>query len=406
MIRSPFYTLSLLILTGAVLVGCATVIPPEYESTEKGKVLSGPILALAGDGDMLIAANPDGIYTSMEGGEWVGLEVPGLPSQGRVSTLAVRGGEICVGTAGEGLYILRNGTWEVRTARYGGLPDDNVLSLAYDGADEGLPGSSLWVGTADGIAVRRMNTWSLHRPGEGWLVDLAGKSTGDTEKTYLGPGYELGTRGQDARYFKPPVTAIGVGPDRVVFGNGSSRIAVVGPFGAATINFKGNVKIISLLVDEAAIWAGTTGGLVWGGLYGVAEGTPWPAHRNIVRWTGRLFGARNSQPYQYRWHLVGYSTAMVPSLAMIDDSLWVAYGEYDDSQQLVQTEERGKDLKPIIDVRRFVGINEYIARKDPLVYESYGKNVGISGNPTVVLPQPDRGKLWVGTTKGLYRLER
>jgi ligand-binding sensor domain-containing protein len=393
-------------MISALLSGCATVLPPEYGPTGRDRELPGPILALGGEGDVIIAANPDGIHVRAGDGTWKKWEVPGIRNYGKVTTLAVRDGEICIGTDGDGLHIYKDDTWEVRTARYGGLADDSVLSIAYDGNREGLPGDNLWVGTGEGIAVRRSGEWSVYRPGKNWLTDLAGDEEAYDGKTYLGPGYDLGGKSEDSKYFKPPVTAIGVGPDRVVFGNSESRIAVVAPFGTATIFFPADADITSLLVEKSVVWVGTNGGLVWGGLKGVALGEPWPAHRMGVFWTGRLFDTRNSEPFLYRWHLVGYNTARVPHLSLDGDSLWVVYGKPDSRKPPTLTGETEENPIQVTSVRRYANIGDYIARKEAFVYESYGKNVGISGYPTVIQLLPDRGELWVGTTRGLYRLKR
>lgn len=406
MARPCYRILGCLLLVVALVTACATVLPPEYVSSENGRELPGPILALAGEGNIVIAANPDGVHIRRPDGEWDRLEVPGISNYRKVTSLAVGQGEICVGTDGEGLYILSGGTWEVKTARYGGLPDDSVQTLAYDGDQDGLPGSNLWVGTDSGIAVRAMGQWTIYKPGDKWLVDLAGDSPKDVEKTYIGSGYKLGQKGEDSRYFRPPVTAIGIGPDRVVFGNNDSRIAIAGPAGVSIVRMLEDIGIVSLQVEDSVIWVGTTGGLVWGGVAGEVVGEPWPAYRNNVFWMGRLFGTRNSRPYEYRWNLVGFNTGKVPSIAVSGDSLWVAYGKRDGKGKPVLFERGDTERKPITDVRRYINVHEYIARKEAFAYESYGKNDGISGDPTAVLNFPDRGELWIGTAKGLYRLER
>jgi hypothetical protein len=394
------------VLTTALITGCATVLPPEYGPTGRDSDLPGPILALAGEGEIIVAANLEGVHVRATDGTWKRWEVPGISNYGKVTALAARKGEVCVGTNGEGLHIYKDGAWEVRTARYGGLPDDTVWSLAYDGDHEGLPGDNLWVGTGEGVAVRRSGTWSLHSPGKSWLTDLAGDESSRNDKTYLGPGYDLGGKGEDSKYFRAPVTAIGVGPDRVVFGNGNSRIAVVTLTGTATIFFPAGVDINSLLVEEGVIWAGTNGGLVWGGLSGTAKGTPWPSHRPDVSWMGRLFGTRNSIPFEYLWHLVGYNTTNVPSMKLSGDSLWVVYGKPDGKRPPNLSGEREGEEILNTGVRRFININDYIERKKPFAYESYGKNVGISGDPTLVLTSADRSELWIGTTRGLYWLKK
>jgi ligand-binding sensor domain-containing protein len=367
-------------------------------------------LALAGEDKILIAANPNGVHVRTDDGRWDRLDVPGISKYSRVTSLAVNKGEICVGTDGEGLHILTGGTWEVKTARYGGLPDDSVWSLAYDGENDGMPGENLWVGTSKGIALRSMGKWSTYEPGKKWLEDLVGDKTGAAESTYIGSGYKLGGKGDIRRFFKPAVTSIGVGPDRVVFGNRTSRIAIIRPEAAATVYFLEGVEINELLVEKAVLWVGTSKGLFWGGLTGEVRGAPWPSHRNSLQWTGRLFGTRNSKPYLYRWHLVGYNTAKVPSMVLSDDALWVVYGKTGKSKLSIQSKQDDVDKKmitdPIMDVRRLVNVHEYIKRKEAFSYESYGKNAGISGEATVILSRPEGDEIWLGTAKGLYRLEK
>jgi len=406
MVRSLCRITIFLFLAAAVLGGCATILPPEYGSGGGVRELPGPILALDGKDGFIIAANGEGIYTKDGNGEWKRWEIPGIKDYRRVTTLAVRGSEVCVGTEGEGLHIYRDGTWEVRTARYGGLPDDSVLSIAYDGSAEGLPGDNLWVGTREGITLRRDGEWSVYMPGKNWLTDMAGDEPERKDKTYLGPGYDLGGKGEDSKYFRPPVTAIGVGPDSVVFGNPNSQMAIVAPYGTATIFFTADAEITSLRAEKGIIWAGTNGGLLWGGLEGVAEGTPWPTLRLDATWNGRLFGTRNTQPFQYRWHLVGYNITRVPFMSLSEDSLWVVYGKPDSKNPPRLAGDEGETVALNPDVRRYVNIKEYITRKEAFVFERYNKNAGISGYPGTVLPLPERGELWVGTTKGLYRLEK
>ena len=124
-----------------------------------------------------------------------------------------------------------------------------------------------------------------------------------------------------------------------------------------------------------------------------------------VLWKGRLFGTRNSEPFLYRWHLVGYNTSTVPDMKTDEGSLWVVYGKPDSKAPELTGE--GGEYEPLnMGVRRYVSIKDYISRKKPYVYESYGKKAGISGYPLNVLPVPERGELWIGTSKGLYRLER
>ncbi|UCG37740.1 MAG: hypothetical protein JSV00_05900 [bacterium] len=390
-----------------LLSGCGKPLPSTLEVAGNGRVLGGPVLALAGAGDVVVAANPQGVFIRKGAGSWERLEVPGIRKPGRVTSLAVSGDVIVVGTRGEGLHLLSEGTWEVKTARYGGLPDDNVYSLAFDGEDEGLPGTSLWVGTGKGIARRSDGRWQVFRPGKDWLRALAGEAGPGSEDVYVSSRFRLGERGQDARLFRPPVTAIGVGPERVVFGNRDSRLAVVQPGVFAAMTFDGRYRFSDLLVERSVIWAGTDKGLLWGGIEGEALGTPWPPTGIFEFWSGALFGSRDSRTFQYVWKILGYNTAQVADLALEGASLWVAYtspgGEdlYQPYQRAMTGEAK---TSPITDVRRYVNIGEYIARLDKPLHESYGSDEGMAGQPTALYVSRRNAEVWIGTTKGLYRL--
>jgi hypothetical protein len=395
-------SLFLLVLVAA----CATVLPSEYGPTNGRRELPGPILALAGEGNTVVAANGEGVYLREGSGEWQKLEIPGIRDLGSITALAVRGQDICVGTDGEGLFLLSEGVWEVRAARYGGLPDDHVLTIAFDGDAEGLPGDHLYVGTEKGFGVRSMGEWTIYNPEGKWLAKLAEIAPGGTGGTFLGSNFKLGAKGEDPEFFKPPITAIAVGPDKVVFGNEDSRIAMVGPGGVATVYIVNEVRISRLLVEENVVWAGTSGGLVWAGLSDKALGEPWPTLRNSVRWRGRLFSTRDARPFLFRWHLVGFNTGDVPSIAREGDSLWVVYGKPDPRMSLDVTGSEASEVKPIADVRRFLSIDDYIARKERFAYESYGKDTGISGKVMGVVVQGDTGDVLIGTDRGLYLLRK
>ncbi len=249
MFRSFFRFILSLTLFLALLSGCATPLPPTYSTTDSGRVIDGPVLALAGDGDLVVAVNHDGLFMKNGDGPWVNQEVPGVRNWSRVTCLVVDMGVMYLGSDGEGLHILSEGTWEVKTSRYGGLPDDGVLSIAIDGSEEGLPGTALWVGTRKGVAAYRDGKWSVYRPGDDWLVAMTGKSGAGAGKVYVGPGFKLGQKGKDSDRFKPPVRAISVGPDRVVFGNWNSGLAVVSENTVATLKFPRVLKFSQLEVE-------------------------------------------------------------------------------------------------------------------------------------------------------------
>jgi hypothetical protein len=402
-------------LLAIIVSGCATPLPPTYAPIGSGRVLEGPVLALAGEGDLVVAVNQDGLFIKDDDGPWIDQEVPGMSKFSRVTCLAVNKGVVYVGSDGEGLHILSEGTWEVRTSRYGGLPDDGVLSIAVDGSGEGLPGTTLWVGTRKGVAAFREGKWTVFDPDGDWLVAMTGKSGAGAGKVYVGPGYKLGQKGGDSARFRPPVSAIGVGPDRVVFGNRDSRLAIVSEDSVATITIREDLKFNHLSVDKDLIWAGTDSGLLWGGLKGRAEGKPWPTNRAYMGWSGTLFGSRDTRAFEYRWKSVGYNTAMIVGLENTGTDVWVAHRAKRGTSQAVGRfkdtffKESGTDQsasEPITDIRRYVNINEYIARKQMMRHESYGQRSDISGEPSALYIDPDSGKVYVGTTKGLWELEQ
>lgn len=402
----PKTSLAVLFLLSGILAGCATVIPAEYAAIEGKNTLPGPILALAGEGDTLVAANPDGVYLKNGAGNWKELAIPGITDPGKVTALAVMGGEICVGTNGEGLHILSEGIWEMRTQKYGGLPDDRVLSLAFDGPENGLPGKNLWVGTETGLALRGPRGWESYVPEGEWLLALTEKVIEGESSTYLGSGFGIGRKGDDSKSFRPPVTAISCGPDGVVLGGSGSGFAIIRPEGLATLSFQANVRIQDLLMEQDMIWVGTDAGLVWGGLSGKNLGTPWPAHRKSVSWTGTLFATRDARPFFYEWGVVGYNTGKVLSLAREKDSLWVSHGKPDPQSRAAFTDLEDSSARPITNLRRYLNINDHILRKEAYVYETYDGKVGIPGDATDILYLPESGGIWVGTSQGLFPLKK
>ncbi len=151
-------------------------------------------------------------------------------------------------------------------------------------------------------------------------------------------------------------------------------------------------------------------GLLWGGISREAVGRPWPTNYPQVPWIGSVSGTRDMRPFAYRWYQVGYSTANVSDLAREGSSLWVAYTGGNGSGPALGpggNQMTGEDMNdPIIDLRRFLNIGEYIARREKPVFESYGRDDGLRGDTLAVMPVPERKEIWVGTEKGLYRLER
>ena len=394
----------------ALLSGCVTPLPSTYSTIGTGRVLDGPVLALAGEGDLVVAVNHDGLFMKNGDGPWINQEVPGVRKWSRVTCLVVDKGVIYLGSDGEGLHIFSEGTWEVKTSRYGGLPDDGVLSIAIDGSEEGLPGSALWVGTRKGVAAYREGKWAVYRPDSDWLVAMTGKSGSGAGKVYVGPGFKLGQKGKDSDRFKPPIRAISVGPDRVVFGNRNSGLAVVSESAVATLKFSEAQKFTHLVVAGDVIWAGTDAGLLWGGLQGRAKGKPWPTNWAYLVWSGTLFGSRDTRDFEYRWKSVGYNTARIVGLEKSSSDLWMAYSSRGAAKaRRLQSRTRSTDENipnPITTIRRYIEIDEYISRKQTARYESYLLSSDIKGEPSALYISPDSSKVWIGTTSGLWELEQ
>ena len=325
MFRFPFHLTLSFIFFLAALAGCATPLPPTYTSTGSGSVLDGPILALAGEGDLVAAVNRDGLFVKNDNDPWINQEVPGIRKWSRITCLAVDKGVIYLGSDGEGLHIFSEGTWEVITSRNGGLPDDGVLSIAIDGSEEGLSGSALWVGTRKGVAAFKEGKWVVYKPDGDWLVAMTGKSGFGAGKVFVGPGFKLGKKGGDSGQFHPPVSAISVGPDRIVFGNRNSRLAVVSENTVAILNFRERRSFTHLEVAGDIIWAGTDAGLLRGGIKSRAVGKTWPTNRVDLGWSGTLFGSRDTREFEYRWRSVGYNTARIAGLEKRGSDLWVVH---------------------------------------------------------------------------------
>jgi len=411
MLRSFLRFILSLTLFLAFLSGCATPLPPTYSTTGTGRVLDGPVLALAGEGDLVAAVNHKGLFIKNADGPWVSQEVPGISKFSRVTCLAVDKGIIYMGSDGEGLYILSDGMWDVKTSRSGELPDDGVLSIAIDGSEDGLPGTALWVGTRKGIAAYREGKWAIYRPDSDWLVAMTGKSGAGAGKVYVGSGYKLGKEGEDSDRFKPPVWAISVGPDRVVFGNRKSSLAIVSESEVATIKFFKDIRFTHLVVEKDVIWAGSNRGLLWGGLSGHARGKPWPTNSAYLGMSGTLFGSRDTSDNDYRWKFVGYNTGRIVGLEKRSSDLWTAYSKRESPKKRVS--QKGHDefsnkelMNPIRAIRRYVAIDEYISREQQGRYENYFKSFGIKGEPTALYITPEGREVWVGTISGLWELEQ
>lgn len=412
MTKSTYNSTLTLFLSLFIISGCATPLPSTYNVTGNAGVIDGPILALAGDGNLVAAVNSDGLFIKSADGPWVNQEVPGIRRFSRVTCLAVDGGTIYLGTEGEGLHILSEGTWEVKTSRYGGFPDDDVLSIAIDGVDEGLPGKTVWVGTGKGISAFKDGSWTIYKPESDWLVAMIGKTGSGSGKVFVARGFKLGAKGDDSSKFKPPVSAISVGPDQIVFGNRNSGLAIVNEHSVAIFKLGGEHKFSHLEMDGGVIWAGTDAGLLWGGLRGHAEGKPWPTNRSYLQWSGTLFGSRDTRVFEYRWKLVGYNTAKIVGLEKRGSDVWVAHRAIGNGRHAIDRKRFSNEetelmtTDPITDIRRYVNIDEYIARKQTAKHESYGSASNIRGEPSALFVTPDNSKVWIGTTQGLWELEQ
>lgn len=404
--KFPLFILCLLVATG-----CATPLPPAYNMPGKGPELPGSVVAIVSTERQVAVANPDGVFLRKDGGKWDHLEITGLKDPSKVTCLAFFEGNLFVGTDGEGLYAFSDGSWEVVSRKYSGLPGDGVLSLAVDGEDDGLPGTTLWVGTREGIAALSDGKWKMYSPAEGWLDTLPGGTvkTADAE-VYRGGGYKLVRSEGLEDLFAPPVTVIAVGPERVVFANQTSRLALIGSGGVAVVHFLEGRRVRSLAVDENVIWVGTDKGLLWGGVSGKTAGRPWPTNYPQISWIGSFSGSRDTRPYEYGWFQLGYNSAKVNDLFLDAGSLWIAYAKGVESR--LSGNSKGSSLTgedptdPIIDLRRYLNINEYIKRMEKPAFESYGKDDGLKGEYQVVESGPQGKEVWVGTKKGLYKLER
>lgn len=393
--------------------GCSGTLPGTYkaEQNPEGNP-KGRIYAIAADGDTVIVASAEGFFLKKSGQSWSSVSVPGLKRMSTVTSLALDGDEMFIGTRGDGLYAFNGQTWEVRNARYGGLPDDYVNCLAIDGENDGLPGQNVWVGTDKGLAVRRDGKWEIYNPGGKWLTELAGKSPDESDGFHVSSGFRVGTPGDDKRSFYPPVTAISVGKKRVALGSSRSMLAIIDEGVFATMVFVEPLEIVSLLVDPNAIWCGTDKGFLWGGLAGRSKGRPYPAWHGSVQKRSTIFGSKDSRAFEYVFYRVGMNTARVVDLVKDDDDgLWVGYN----SGKPARIQKKGDQLvdgdgivgsTPVSGVRRYVSIEEFIAKKKNAKYEKYTGSYGIKGSPTALTLAGNGTDVWVGTEANLQLLRK
>jgi len=65
-----------------------------------------------------------------------------------------------------------------------------------------------------------------------------------------------------------------------------------------------------------------------------------------------------------------------------------------------------KTTPPVSGVRRYVSIDEYIAKKKNAKYEVYGGSYGVKGNPTALALAGNGVDVWVGTDSRLQLLRK
>jgi ligand-binding sensor domain-containing protein len=392
--------------------GCSSGLPETYRADDNpGGTLKGKVYAVAADGDSVFVATGKGFFLKKSGQSWSDVSVPGFERTSIVTSLALRGEEMFIGTRGEGLFVFNGQAWEVVNARYGGLPDDYVNCLAIDRENDGLPGQNVWVGTDKGLAVRRDGRWEVYTPGGNWLTELAGESSDETDGYHVSSGFRVGAPGEDKNSFFPPVTAISVGKNRIVFGSSRSMLAIVDEGVFATMVFSVPLEIVSLLVDPNAIWCGTDKGLLWGGLSGQAKGKPYPSWHGSVAKRSTIYGSKDSREFEYVFFRVGMNTARVIDLVRDnDDGLWVGYNGGPAGKQKRGDELTGSDgiksSTPTSGVRRYVSIEEYIAKKKNARYEVYGGSYGIKGRPTALTLAENGMDVWIGTADNLQLLRK
>lgn len=400
----------LLVLT--LVIGCATQLPPSMALSGEAPRLPGPVFALAGSGEQVLVANPDGVYSWSSDGDLTLMEIPGLQDPSGITVIALSADEIAIGTRNEGLYLFADGVWETRNNKYGGLPDNEVTAVAFEGDKEGLPGKALWIATNEGLTVRRNGEWADYKPGSSWLASMAGIENGsDGGNIYVGDRFKIGKRGTDKDLFKPPVTTITFMDGLVVLGKGDKRMAMLIDGSVALFSFADGYKVTSMLADEGTLWLGTNGGLWWGRHLDAAKGRPWPTIRGKVQWMASLLGNRDTRPFSFKWYGVGYNTAPVDHIAGSTRDLWSNFSDSDrigapSPPDNVHTGQRNENEKPFTGVRRYQSMEEYIARRSKHSFENYGLNSGVKGDVTALYVDPERKVAWIGTTKGLYVFTR
>ncbi|MFV2082338.1 MAG: hypothetical protein ACC669_10800 [bacterium] len=404
-----------ILLLAAVIAsaGCASKIPntflivPDNLSAPRGNVL-----AIADDGINVVVVTRDGFYRRSGDESWERIQALDRETARRVTAVAMSGTELFIGTKNKGLLILTGNSVESINASKGFLPDDHVFSIAVEGEGEGLEGNNVWVGTKSGLSVRKNSSWEVYTPRTRWLTELTKAKLPRRGTVYVTSRARLGQGGDDKRGFTPPVTAAAIGIERVVLGSKNSRIAVIENGAFSTIRLEKNLEITSLLFRPSAIWAGTSKGLFWGGLRGLAKGEPYPGWRGIHPYRSTMFGIRDTRPFDYAWYRVGYNSARVTDLTWDNDGgLWVNFRAdltldpdpmIDLSPRSSGTEEYAYESRT--ELRRYTNIEEYIEQRAKPYFELYGKAAEVPGLPTVLSFTTGEGGVWLGTTKGVVNL--
>lgn len=405
--------LTLLLSALTTWAACAAKIPNTFQIVPDDLgAPKGNVLAVAVDGKNVVAVTRDGFYHRSEDESWKRILALDKETARKVTAVAISGAELFIGTRNKGLLVLTGDSVESINASGGLLPDDHVYCIAVEGEDEGLEGDNVWVGTENGLSVRRNGSWEVYTPRARWLTALTGAKLPRRGTVYVTSRARLGQGVDDKKRFTPPVTAAATGIERVVLGSKNSRIAVIESGAFSAIRLEENLEITSLLFRPSAIWAGTSKGLFWGGLRGIAKGEPYPGWRGIHPYRSTVFGVRDTRPFDYAWYRVGYNSSAVTDLAWdSDESLWVNFrGDLTlDPDPLIDlspsrsgTEEYAYESRT--ELRRYTNIEEYIEKRAKPYYELYAKAAGVPGLPNTISFGTNEEGIWLGTTKGVFNL--
>lgn len=117
-------------------------------------------IAIDARGYVWIGTNEGPAYYN--GRRWIAVNLPNRNRANSVfGVVPAQDGSIWFGTYGGGVIRLLRNSWTVYDSAGGFLPDDRVISMLAVKADDGS--EEIWVGTENGIARYRENTWiSFH----------------------------------------------------------------------------------------------------------------------------------------------------------------------------------------------------------------------------------------------------